>query len=676
MRETSRISAGSAPGTGAGSSALQRRERAYLLAFLLALAAIVLLRNAWITDDAYITFRTVANFTQGHGLTWNVSERVQSYTHPLWMFLISAGHFYSGEFYYTTLLISVAVSLATLAVFAFGLARSLPAAVLGLGVLTLSKSFVDYTTSGLENPLTHLLLALFCLAFLRCETDLRPAGPDERPHRQKLADRILGPNERGRDLLILSLIAGLAVLNRMDTLLFFVPALAYAFWSGRSWKSVRSLALGFTPFVVWELFSLVYYGFPFPNTAYAKLDNALPRVELLQQGLFYLLDSINVDPLTLLFIGAGLAAPLLLRQARSGFLAAGVVLYLAYVVWIGGDFMSGRFLSAPLLGAVILVSRLPLMFRWEVAGPALATATLVSLIAPHPPILSGSDYGRDYKAQKATVDVNGISDERAFYYQVTGLLRAERLRPVPSPRQVWVDEALRLRENGPAVVVKNSLGFFGFHAGPQVHVIDELGLGEPLLARLPPVWRHKWRIGHFFRAIPDGYVETVATGRNRLNDPRLADYYDHLSTITRGPIFRRQRFVEIMKMNLGLYDRLIDRQSYRYPGMLRVDLDPPGPPTNIVIPAAGIQVNLGRVCHAPAIEVDLDRNHDYRIVQMNNDEVVSEQTLWAMPGEEPGLITRRTEVPQVAMRRGYDTIHVLPAEGVGDPLLGHLRLAE
>jgi arabinofuranosyltransferase len=54
---------------------------------------LLLLPTAWICDDAYITMRTADNFVNGYGLTWNVSERVQAYTHPLWLFLISGIYF-------------------------------------------------------------------------------------------------------------------------------------------------------------------------------------------------------------------------------------------------------------------------------------------------------------------------------------------------------------------------------------------------------------------------------------------------------------------------------------------------------------------------------------------------------------------------------------------------------
>ena len=72
---------------------------------------IVLLRTAWLGEDAFITFRTVDNFVNGYGLTWNTTERVQGFTNPLWMFLVSFFYFFSHEIFYTALLISVGISL-------------------------------------------------------------------------------------------------------------------------------------------------------------------------------------------------------------------------------------------------------------------------------------------------------------------------------------------------------------------------------------------------------------------------------------------------------------------------------------------------------------------------------------------------------------------------------------
>ena len=76
------------------------------LPFML-LFMVVLLRTAWLCDDAYITFRTVDNFIDGYGLRWNVAERVQTFTHPLWLFVLSAAYAFTGELYYTPLFLSM-----------------------------------------------------------------------------------------------------------------------------------------------------------------------------------------------------------------------------------------------------------------------------------------------------------------------------------------------------------------------------------------------------------------------------------------------------------------------------------------------------------------------------------------------------------------------------------------
>ena len=134
-----------------------------LVAFLL-----VLLRTAWVGDDVYITLRTVDNFVNGYGLRWNVAERVQSFTHPLWMFLFVTVYAPTRDAYLTALTISLAASLLTF----WLVARRDGFAALGLVILLLSKAFADYSASGLENPLTHLLLVLFFVFFIE-----KPSSP-------------------------------------------------------------------------------------------------------------------------------------------------------------------------------------------------------------------------------------------------------------------------------------------------------------------------------------------------------------------------------------------------------------------------------------------------------------------------------------------------------------------
>ena len=102
------------------------------------------------------------------------------------------------------------------------------------------------------------------------------------------------------------------------------------------------------------------------------------------------------------------------------------------------------------------------------------------------------------------------------------------------------------------MVAENVVGLQAFAAGPKVHLIDRFALTEPLLARIPYEPSDKnWRIGHFLRALPDGYLETVQTGRNRVKDPCIRRFNERLRRVTHGPIFSWQRVKDIFSLNFG-----------------------------------------------------------------------------------------------------------------------------
>ncbi len=154
----------------------ERRDRIVAQIALLALAFAVVVRTAWISDDAQITLRCVMNFIHGYGPTFNIDERVQPYTHPLWFLLISAGTFVSRNPFVTTFVLSIALSILTLWLLVTRLATSFWSGILAGAGLILSKAYVDFSTSGLENPLSHFLLACgFLLGFQALES-----GPAKR----------------------------------------------------------------------------------------------------------------------------------------------------------------------------------------------------------------------------------------------------------------------------------------------------------------------------------------------------------------------------------------------------------------------------------------------------------------------------------------------------------------
>jgi arabinofuranosyltransferase len=501
----------------------------------IALFGLVLVRTAWLCDDAYITYRTVDNLLGGHGPTWNPGERVQVHAHPLWMLAVAGATALTGEVYTAAIGLSMLLSLGAVVVAARA-AGSGPEGVLVVLVLALSRAFTDWSTGGLENPLSHLLLALLLL-------------------------RVLGREEPERRLFEVALLTGLATLTRIDAVLVYGPLLAVLFWRRRGARALGLVAAGLAPFLAWEVFSVVYYGFPFPNVAYAKLGTGIPRAEVWAQGLHYVASSARSDPLTPTTVALGLALGFAGRRGGAWLagrpLAAGAVLHLAYVVSIGGDFMAGRMLTVPLLATAVLAARrlgeLPRTLSW----PAAAVLVVLGLASPAPTFLSGADLGLDERVSEAG-DGRGVVDERRVYYPATGLLSPRRRGPAPA--HAWAAKGAEARAAGAAVVERKTIGFFGFHAGPGVHVVDRHALADPLLARIPrivPVRRggeRTWRVGHYERAVPEGYLETRATGENRIRDPDLAAYWDELSRVVSGPLFTAERWRSILGFLTGRFD--------------------------------------------------------------------------------------------------------------------------
>src|SRR5262245_42222194 len=114
---------------------------------------VLVVGRAWVTDDAYITFRVVQQLVAGHGPVFNAGERVQAYTHPLWFLLLSVWGVVRVDPYYAAVTMGLACAVGV----AYLLARTLPplSATLVIAALATSPSFLDFSTSGLEGSLTH-----------------------------------------------------------------------------------------------------------------------------------------------------------------------------------------------------------------------------------------------------------------------------------------------------------------------------------------------------------------------------------------------------------------------------------------------------------------------------------------------------------------------------------------
>ncbi len=475
---------------------------------------VAVLRTGWLSDDAFIAIRSVERLVHGEGFVLNLGQRVQSFTSPLWALLCVPFFALTESPYAALMLPCIACSVLLAVVLVRGFAAHPWRAVAVLAALSASTSFLVFSTAGLENSLAHLLAALFCLERLK-------QGP--RPTRAMF------------------LFAAALFLTRFD----YAPLLAPSIVLAVAMEPKRALRLAWPALALvgaWFAFATVYYGFPLPNTAYAKLNTEIPLKARALQGLAYLTDAAGRDPIlwVVLLSAIGLGTRRELAPAPR-MLLLGVMLYVVYVVFIGGDFMSGRFLTTSFLVAALVSVELiePLH---EKALPIVAAAAL--LLA----FLGLGDRRVDRLTTECRLPRSGIVDERECYVEHTGLFQNIRV-------QKWKEHGYlndlrkRLAKTEDQVVTWPLVGMALYGAQRDVHIVEEYSLSEPFLARIRFKPGDEWRPGHYARPIPRGYLESLRSGNNELQDPCLHGLYDRLALATRGPIWSGARFRAIWELN-------------------------------------------------------------------------------------------------------------------------------
>jgi arabinofuranosyltransferase len=622
------------------------------ITILVLLLTVIMVRCAWVSDDAYISFRTIDNFVNGHGLRWNIDERVQGFTNPLWVLLLSLPYAITDEIYFTSIIVSIALCLFAVWIIHRRISGSPLATLIAVTALLMSRAFVDYSTSGLEQPLLFVLAVLFVWQYSRFDNTARQFG-------------------------WMCLLAALSAVTRLDTVLVYLPALALAFRKVPFRPAIVKGLIGFAPLIAWELFSIVYYGFPFPNTYYAKLHAGLPRLEVLSQGVVYFLDSLNEDPLTLLTIASAVILAFYTKAKSTRAIAIGVALYLVYIISVGGDFMSGRFFALPIVLSAAILARMT--WNASTAVTAIAVLSVVGLAAPYPNLLSDSSFGT---RGNGGIRPTGIADERGWYYQQTGLLRM--LYSTEMPPHEWAEKGKNYRLAKTAVAFESCVGFCGFYAGAGVHMYDGYALTEPFLARLPTNPIPSWRIGHLPRTPPFGYDKSLLANSNVIRDSGAALYYDKLCLITKGPLFSLERLKTVVTMNRGGYDSLLKNfwdttsRTVKYDDFDSVIAegtawDVPG---NLILRRGGAVTVLDSVSRLPYAEVSSDHNDAYAMSFYRDSAMLGRVEIDVRYIPTGGMRIDKVAIPPRAIVVGYNRVHIFPVYGDDAYSIGHFRLLE
>ena len=524
---------------------------------------VTVLLHGWVGEDAYITFRTIDQFLEGSGLRWNRDERVQTYTHPLWMFLNIVPYYFLSDINNSVTAVALVCTAAAYLLIGSRVCKIPFVLLIGFFLpLILSDSFVLYSTSGYENSLSHLCFAGFACLLL------------------------FGKKHRQVPWGLVSLTVALSLTNRLDTALVYLPTLVFLVLSHSRDVRWGRVLLGAMPIVAWMLFSLFYYGFAFPNTALAKLNEEVPRLEYCLQGLFYVYDFLEKDPVG--FVTVCFALMLSIRRAGLVFreevdrdsaiiacLGAGILFYSLYIVSIGGGFLSYRFWSLPVFIAATIVcheiARLSVTIRrvWNSRsecdqgligslrrGSWLTVSAAIGVIVA---VLAANQLLDAGQIGKSAIILNFPT---ARWYIAKDL---DWKMTLPARRLLQIGRRLSKHE----VKVEEAIGMAGVMAGTKVLIVDTYALTDPLLARLPPVVNKVTKIGHFERKVPSGYVYARRTGSLDAMNPSLQGYYRPLRDIVSGPLLSWQRVKTLIAFNLGYYDPYLEEYVRTLNGRVR-----------------------------------------------------------------------------------------------------------
>ncbi|MBK4733828.1 hypothetical protein [Noviherbaspirillum pedocola] len=511
------------------------RAHLLLLPVLLALFSIAFLRTAWVAEDAFITFRTIDNALHGLGLTWNPGDRVQTYTHPLWLCLLLPIIGLFNDPFYVSLITSYLLLLTTLIILFRTINERSISGLMVIASLLWSRSFIDYSSSGLENPLTHALLAGYVFVWTR------------------------DPDFRYRPFLLSGIISAL-FLTRPDAIVLVTPSFIFYLWSMRRRIKQHFLMVlvGTLPAILWIAFSLFYYGTPVPNTALAKVQTGNSFLHNLIQAYYYHEWALQNDPGTLLLVIAGIILGIS-GSARLRPIAFGLLLWEAYLSYVGADYMGGRFFS----GAVLVATALIAIYVKKQPNQRIVWGIALTLIFTSG-ILKWTLFSSTHYEQSA-FSAGGIADERGFYYRALGLIPSIRRGTWES--HIWLQEGKFLRAYT-GWYTRCNIGMAGYMAGPNVKWVDPLGLADPLLARLPS--RRNARVGHYERAFPAGYLQSLVVNKNLVRDPKIAALEADVGKAVRAPLFSAGRLSAIWRLNTGYHSRAADnfnREAIGLPGI-------------------------------------------------------------------------------------------------------------
>jgi arabinofuranosyltransferase len=429
-------------------------------------------RYRWLSDDGFINLRVVKQIEAGHGPVFNRGERVEAATSPLWIAVLTvADVILPFRLEWIAVIAGIVSTIAGIGLVLWGAWRLLPtrtrtasAIVIPTGIWAL-VAFAPtwkFASSGLENGLFTLWFGATFALLVRWVRDARSLPS-----------------------WWIAVLIGLGPLVRPDLAIFSVClVLAVLVAASASWpRRLAFVGVALIVPVLFEIFRMGYYDALVPNTAIAKEAGR----SWWSHGWTYVRDSGASYwlwiPLVALALGG--YVPLLRafateRNRRAIALvaacAAAGMLHVVYVARVGGDFMHAR-MVLPGLTAFVAPVAVSAIER-SIVRMAMPVVVIVWALISIAFLRSSAD---------APITFIGLPRNavtlKDYGWQPGGPLRAWYTGPGVYFGTKKIDQPEHAGLP-PSVVASYGVGIDSYALGPNVYVLDMLGLGDSLTAHL------------------------------------------------------------------------------------------------------------------------------------------------------------------------------------------------
>ncbi|MCB1142648.1 MAG: hypothetical protein H7A24_04585 [Leptospiraceae bacterium] len=492
-----------------------------LILFLLAIFGIS--SRIWLSEDSYISFRYIDQLFAGNGLVFNKNDRVEGFTHPYWLFLVLIVHSLGIHFHQGSILLGFLLILSGLGIFTYLKLKKGYLLWIFPAILVSHEGFRDFSTSGLEFPLTFFLLSL--LTWLNFEKKL------DSPFLLGTIISCLYHTRPEMGLLIPFFFFWKILEERKS------PNFQWIFRFG---LAVLIFAVGY------HIFRYAYYHDIFTNTFYAKSGSKSRYYD----GFKYLFHFVYYSKFTVLtligFVGYTVYSyfhdsrvpELKTLPWRELFLSAFVA---HYIIRVGGDFMGFRLLLPYFVIALFAFDQIVNQFFKDRLTPKWQfKLNLVLILIASFLILEKSNY---------PLVKFGVVNERKAYTK--GVYSGVK-EIVSGIKHEWFLKGLEYKDLQKCLgedefIITNSvteakclekgvgLGYFGVASGPDVILIDELGLTDKDIAKSGKKSVHD-RVGHERSISIEQVIQKKAIFCS-LDDER----YDRIMNTKYGVILRLNR---------------------------------------------------------------------------------------------------------------------------------------